>query len=454
MAASPFEAKLEAKYRKLKQRVKQLEEERDAAEDREQRLRDTLEEEISRALVRRSKSLAEKVKAAEASTNRARKECTMLKKELRDTHEMFKIKLNKERDVKMSEVSRNEKAHSQLESAKKPSHASNPTWRSRSRSLLNTRKRQILCWHRHRLNCAYRLPKSKKEATHKEKLNKEKEARFAAEAKKRTALHKLKEMKEKLAHSIEDRSKNDLKFSQLHERLSKATMQGKQRLAMVKTAQNTVKQMQEQCDKTIEAKEKAFKAELRQQKQKISRVEAEKKAAITELATLKETIEAEKSKDEKFRQERLKIEQERDDAKASIEKYIELAERCRVKLQLLKIKSSSRMGNLRIRGNGGMSWNLRLMIWRGKLTLQEIRYGSLTEQLDEKQIEFNELKNALATRGISLDFVLQSAKVQNKSSTRQRKMWGQAMISQSPLHEVQSYLVTAARSRQHEKPSL
>jgi hypothetical protein len=411
MSASPFEAKLEAKYRKLKQRAVQLEEERDAAEEREQRLRDTLEEEISRALVRRSKSLTEKVKAAEASTSRARKESSMLKKELRDTHEMFKIKLNKERNVKMTEVSRNEKVHSQLETAKKAI--------SRLKSTLAIQEQEY-AEHKEttdsllsQAQAELRLQAAKIEemvVSHKEELTKEKEARFAAEAKKRTALHKLRDLKEKLAHSIEDRSKNDLRFSQLHERLSKATAQGKQRLAMVKTAQSTVKKMQEQCDKTVAAKEKEFKTEMRGQKQKISSLEAEKRAIATKFAAMKETIEAEKSKDEEFRRERIKIEEERDEAKSSIEKYVDLAERCQHEVAIAEDKIIVMNGKLEDSRKWRHELDLKIDDLEGKLTLQEIRYASLAEQLDEKQSDYNELKEALAKRGISLDFVLQTAK--------------------------------------------
>ena len=112
------EVRLLNRIRALKQKCEQFEIERDEAESREQRLRDTLESEIANALERRSRSMVEKVKAADASKGRSKKELQQLRKELRETHEMFKKKLNKERDIKMVEVGKNEKLNSQLATAK------------------------------------------------------------------------------------------------------------------------------------------------------------------------------------------------------------------------------------------------------------------------------------------------------------------------------------------------
>ena len=103
------DVRLLQRIRVLKEKCNKLEIERDEAESREQRLRDTLETEISSALERRSRSMVEKVKAADASKGRSKKELQQLRKELRETHEMFKKKLNKERDIKMVEVKKNGK---------------------------------------------------------------------------------------------------------------------------------------------------------------------------------------------------------------------------------------------------------------------------------------------------------------------------------------------------------
>ena len=61
------DVRLLQRIRVLKEKCNKLEIERDEAESREQRLRDTLETEISSALERRSRSMVEKVKAADAS---------------------------------------------------------------------------------------------------------------------------------------------------------------------------------------------------------------------------------------------------------------------------------------------------------------------------------------------------------------------------------------------------
>ena len=67
------EVRLLNRIRALKQKCEQFEIERDEAESREQRLRDTLESEIANALERRSRSMVEKVKAADASKGRSKK---------------------------------------------------------------------------------------------------------------------------------------------------------------------------------------------------------------------------------------------------------------------------------------------------------------------------------------------------------------------------------------------
>ena len=57
--------------------------------------------------------------------------------------------------------------------------------------------------------------------------------------------------------------------------------------------------------------------------------------------------------------------------------------------------------------------DLTIQELEGKLTLQEIKYGGLMDQLDSKRNEFEVLKEALNSRGISLDFVLRTV-TQNK----------------------------------------
>ena len=415
-------AKLETKYRALKERATQLERERDDAEEREQRLRDTLEEEISRALVRRSKSLTEKVKAAEASASRARKEGNMLRKELADTHEMFKAKLNKERDTKMTEVTKSNQAGAQLESAKKLISRLKATLasveaefaeeKSAAESLLEQAEAEL------RLNSA---KMEELVSAQKEELLREKEARFASDAKRRSALHKLKSAREELLEARSGNEKTEQRYTDLCAKLEKAVTQSKQRLSMVKAAQNTSKALQEQFQKNLVQKEKDFKTELLKIKAKLSVAEADKGRVVEQLEDLKCSVQTAAEKDETFRRERTQIETERDEARASIVKYIELGERCQREVAIAEDKIIVMQGKLEDRRKWCQEQDLKIDELEGKLAVQEIKYAEMKEKFEEKSDHYNDLKTALASRGISLAFVLQSGASAGKSEDNSQK---------------------------------
>ena len=68
-----------------------------------------------------------------------------MRKELRETHEMFKKKLNKERDIKMVEVGKNEKLNSQLATAKEAIKRLKAALENRKVNLLQRLSRKMNC---------------------------------------------------------------------------------------------------------------------------------------------------------------------------------------------------------------------------------------------------------------------------------------------------------------------
>ncbi len=408
------DVRLLQRIRALKEKCSRLENERNEAEDREQRLRDTLETEIANALERRSRSMVEKVKAADASKGRSKKELQQLRKELRETHEMFKNKLNKERDVKMVEVTKNEKLQSQLATAKEAINRLKAALRNQEGEFIaeTNSKEELLSSAEAELRLqAVKMDELKQSFT--QDLAKEKELRYNAETKKRTAMHKLKEIKEKLSASLDARVKLEEKYKSLQERLQNSLTQSKQRLNMVKSAQATVREMKINADKQMEEKDKECRKEAQKAKTIIKTLKNELQMAKQKCTDVEEKFNETLKKDEQFRKDRAVIENERDEAKQDILKYIELGERCQKEVAIAEDKIRVMQGKLEDAYKWRQEKDLTIQELEGKLTLQEIKYGTLMDLLDSKTNEFEVLKEALNSRGISLDFVLRTV-AQNK----------------------------------------
>ena len=122
--------------------------------------------------------------------------------------------------------------------------------------------------------------------------------------------------------------------------------------------------------------------------------------------------------DEQFRADRVRIENERDEAKSDILKYIELGERCQQEVAIAEDKIRVMQGKVEDSQKWIQEKVLKIQDLEGKLTLQEIKNGEIKEQLREKCVEFEELKSALNSRGISLDFVLRSVKQSQQQNDR------------------------------------
>ena len=89
-------------------------------------------------------------------------------------------------------------------------------------------------------------------------------------------------------------------------------------------------------------------------------------------------------------------------------KYIELVERCQQEVAIAEDKIRVMQGKVEDSYKWRQENDLKIQDLEGKLTMQEIKYGNLMEQLEKKTDEFEELKTALNSRGISLDFVLRT----------------------------------------------
>ena len=403
------DVRLLQRIRVLKEKCNKLEIERDEAESREQRLRDTLETEISSALERRSRSMVEKVKAADASKGRSKKELQQLRKELRETHEMFKKKLNKERDIKMVEVKKNGKLISQLSTAKEAIKRLKAALENQEGEFMaeTNEKEDLLSNAEAELRLqAVKIDDMNKSFT--EELAKEKELRYNAETKKRTALHKLKELKDKLSSSIDSRVKLEEKYKSLQERLQHSLTQSKQRLNMVKSAQASVREMKINADKQMEEKDKECRKAIQKSNLTIKGLKSDLQASRKKYKELEEKFNDTIKEDEQFRKDRLLIENERDEAKKDILKYIELGERCQQEVAIAEDKIRVMQGKVEDSYKWRQENDLKIQDLEGKLTMQEIKYGNLMEQLEKKTDEFEELKTALNSRGISLDFVLRT----------------------------------------------
>ena len=413
------EVRLLNRIRALKQKCEQFEIERDEAESREQRLRDTLESEIANALERRSRSMVEKVKAADASKGRSKKELQQLRKELRETHEMFKKKLNKERDIKMVEVGKNEKLNSQLATAKEAIKRLKAALENQEGEFVaETQSKDELLRNAEAELRLQALKIDELTKSHVEELKREKELRYNAETKKRTAMHKLKEIKNKLSSSVDSRVKLEKKYRQIQERLENSLSQSKQRLNMVKSAQATVREMKSIADKQMEAKDKECRVEIQKLKLTIKSLKQDLSASESKHKLLEKKMNDTLKQDEQFRADRVRIENERDEAKRDILKYIELGERCQQEVAIAEDKIRVMQGKVEDSQKWIQEKVLKIQDLEGKLTLQEIKNGEIKEQLREKCIEFEELKSALNSRGISLDFVLRSVKQSQQQNDR------------------------------------
>ena len=208
------------------------------------------------------------------------------------------------------------------------------------------------------------------------------------------------------------------KYRQIQERLENSLSQSKQRLNMVKSAQATVREMKSIADKQMEAKDKECRVEIQKLKLTIKSLKQDISASASKYNLLENKMNDTLKQDEQFRADRVRIENERDEAKSDILKYIELGERCQQEVAIAEDKIRVMQGKVEDSQKWIQEKVLKIQDLEGKLTLQEIKNGEIKEQLREKCVEFEELKSALNSRGISLDFVLRSVKQSQQQNDR------------------------------------
>ena len=295
--------------------------------------------------------MVEKVKA-DASKGRSKKELQQLRKELRETHEMFKKKLNKERDIVMVEVGKNEKLNSQLATAKEAIKRLKAALENQEGEFVaETQSKDELLRNAEAELRLQALKIDELTKSHVEELKREKELRYNAETKKRTAMHKLKEIKINCLHRLILAS-NWKKYRQIQERLENSLSQSKQRLNMVKSAQATVREMKSIADKQMEAKDKECRVEIQKLKLTIKSLKQDISASASKYNLLENKMNDTLKQDEQFRADRVRIENERDEAKSDILKYIELGERCQQEVAIAEDKIRVMQGKWKIRKNG------------------------------------------------------------------------------------------------------
>ena len=135
--------------------------------------------------------------------------------------------------------------------------------------------------------------------SHVEELKREKELRYNAETKKRTAMHKLKEIKNKLSSSVDSRVK--LEKIPSNSRAAGKFVKSKQTtLEHGKSAQATVREMKSIADKQMEAKDKECRVEIQKLKLTIKSLKQDISASASKYNLLENKMNDTLKQDEQF----------------------------------------------------------------------------------------------------------------------------------------------------------
>ena len=400
-------ATLRVQKEQLKARLSKAEASLRASETREFELRNEEATRIDKAVSLKIRSYELKSNAVDSTCKRAQKDVHRLKVELSETHATFKQKLQIERDLKFRAIDELESLRATIQTMKKH----NNLYAKRTRSLEAENERAVQEANgkaQQNIVEIQQLLQNRDEEvkTHIETAKEEREARFEAETKRRNAERIAKRYKQAATKATEELTTIKSKIDALQSRLDRATRGQRSALQSAKEAKSKNLMSLESTQKKLADKD-----------MEINRLLASKKSAIDSALTLRKELERRVRELESridtdrqaFQTERSswsQLEKERDTARENLSKQIEIGERCVRKVE--ETEETSRM----LQNQLGKEKLKRLDVERkiAKKSLNETENErsrvEMSMQLRARNKEMREIKQALESRGISLEFLI------------------------------------------------
>ena len=400
-------ATLRVQKEQLKARLSKTEASLRASETREFELRNEEATRIDKAVSLKIRSYELKSNAVDSTRKRAQKDVHKLKVELSETHATFKQKLQIERDLKFRAIDELESLRATIQTMKKH----NNLYAKRTRSLEAENERAVQEANgkaQQNIVEIQQLLQNRDEEvkTHIETAKEEREARFEAETKRRNAERIAKRCKQAATKATEELTTIKSKIDALQSRLDRATRGQRSALQSAKEAKSKNLMSLESTQKNLADKD-----------MEINRLLASKKSAIDSALTLRKELERRVRELESridtdrqaFQTERSswsQLEKERDTARENLSKQIEIGERCVRKVE--ETEETSRM----LQNQLGKEKLKRLDVERkiAKKSLNETENErsrvEMSMQLRARNKEMREIKQALESRGISLEFLI------------------------------------------------
>ena len=400
-------ATLRVQKEKLKERLLKTEQALRASEDREFELRNEEEQRIAKQVAIKIKSLELAKQAQDSTRKRAQKEAQQLKVELSETHATFKQKLQIERDLRFRAVDELESMRATVHTMKKH----NKLYAQRTQTLEVENERAIQQAGTKAQQTIQDLQQqldTREDAArvHLENLNREKEARFEAETKRRHAERVAKRAKTSASAAAEELKTIKQKVESVQTRLDRAS-RGQ------RSALQAAKEAKEKTLMTLESTKK----KLANKDTEIQKLTGSKTRALESASTLQHELERRVRELEQridtdrqaFQTERAQwstLETDRDQAREQLSLQIGMGEKCKKEVEnseeLLRL-TQDELGQEKLKRLDVERRNAEKHLQE---TDSERSRVEMSMQLRARNKEMREIKQALEARGISLEFLI------------------------------------------------
>jgi myosin heavy subunit len=400
-------ATLRVQKEQLRERLRKAEAALRATEQREFELRNDAEKRINKAVELKMKSHELKSNAIDSTKKRAIKEAQQLKAELSETHATFKQKLQIERDLRFRAVDELESLRATIQTMKKH----NQLYAKRTHALEAENERAI-----HQADSKAQkniqelkdqLDSCKEEISeHLENLKVEREARFEAETKRRQAERIAKRAKTSASTVNEELKSMKQKLDSVQARLDRASRGQRSALQIAKEAKEKSLMTLESTKKDLAMKDIEIKRLNESRKRSMDSASTLQSELERRIRELEKRIDADRQAFQTERSQWSSLEIERDQAREQLVHQIDIGEKCKNEVE--NMEESLRI----VQDQLGQEKLKRLDVERRiaqknlKETELERSRVEMSMQLRARNQEMREIKSALETRGISLEFLI------------------------------------------------
>jgi hypothetical protein len=400
-------ATLRCQKEDLKLRLKKAEAALNASEQREFELRNEEQKRIEKAVGLKIRSLELKQNAVESTRKRAQKDVQQLKAELSETHATFKQKLQTERDLRFRTVDELENLRATIQTMKKHNHI----YARRTKTLEEENEHAVMKADAKAQQITAQLQQQLEEreediATHVESAREEREARFEAETKRRQAERIAKRSKNAASQATEELKSVKQKLDALQARLERATRGQRSALQSAKVAKEKNLMSLESTQKNLATKDTEINRLLASKKRAADSASTLRQELERRVHELEQRIDADRQAFQTERSQWTSLESDRDQAREQLARQVEIGERCRREVE--SSEESTRILQDQLAKEKLKRLDVERQIAQKSLheTESERSRVEMSMQLRARNKEMREIKHALESRGISLEFLI------------------------------------------------